>query len=203
MKQDEGAPAPAGTIEAPVEQLDLAAIIEVSQALSGEIIVEKLIDRFMKAAIEQAGAKRAVLVAVRGEELRTSAEAAVHGDEVTVQVRHHPARDAPALPDSLVRYSIRARDAVILDDAMSPNPFSADPYIVKYHVRSVLCLPLINQGKLIAILYLENNLTPHVFTPARVTVLKLLASQAAISLENTGLYRDLADRERKIRRLVD
>ena len=86
---------------------------------------------------------------------------------------------------------------------MSQNPFSADPYIAKYNVRSVLCLPLINQGKLIGILYLENNLTPHVFTPDRVTVLKLLASQAAISLENTGLYRDLADREAKIRRLVD
>src|SRR5262249_57352234 len=130
MKQDEGAPAPAGTIEAPVEQLDLAAIIEVSQALSGEIIVEKLIDRFMRAVIEQAGAERAVLVAVRGEELRTSAEAAVHGNEVTVQVRQHPARDAVALPDSLIRYTIRTRDPVVLDDAMAQGPFSADPYIV-------------------------------------------------------------------------
>src|SRR5262249_15926908 len=115
----------------------------------------------------------------------------------------HPARDAVALPDSLIRYSIRARDAVILDDAMSQNPFSADPYIANYHSRSVLCLPLINQGKLIGTLYLENNLTPYVFTPDRVTVMKVLASQAAISLENTGLHRDLADREVKIRRLVD
>jgi PAS domain S-box-containing protein len=69
--------------------------------------------------------------------------------------------------------------------------------------RSILSLPLINQGKLIGILYLENNLTPRVFTPARVTVLKVLASQAAISLENSQLYRDLEDREGKIRRLVD
>jgi PAS domain S-box-containing protein len=92
---------------------------------------------------------------------------------------------------------------VILDDAMSQNPFPADSYIAKYHARSILCLPLITQGKLIGILYLENNLAPHVFTAARVTVLKVLASQAAISLENTGLYRDLEDRERKIRRLVD
>jgi PAS domain S-box-containing protein len=203
LRQDARAPAPMGMIEAPVEQLDLATVIEVSQALSGEIDVENLIDRFMRAAIEQAGAERALLVAVRGEELRSSAEAAVHGDEVTVQVRQHPARDAVALPDSLVRYSIRTRDPVVLDDAMAPNPFAADPYIVTHHVRSVLSLPLINQGKLIAILYLENNLTPHVFTPGRVTVLKVLASQAAISLENAGLYRDLADREGKIRRLVD
>src|SRR5262249_17010380 len=91
----------------------------------------------------------------------------------------------------------------ILDDAMSQNPFSADPYIVERRARSVLCLPLINQGKLIGILYLENNLTPRVFTPERTTVLKMLASQAAISLENTQLYRDLEDREGKIQRLVD
>src|SRR5262249_6049784 len=161
---------PSGTIEAPVEHLDLATIIEVTQALSGEMIVEKLVDRFMRVAMEQAGAERAVLVAVRGEELRTSAEAAVRGNEVIVQVRQHPATDGVALPASLIRYSIRARDPVVLDDAMSQNPFSADPHIVKYRVRSVLCLPLINQGNLIGILYLENNLTPHVFTPDRVAM---------------------------------
>jgi PAS domain S-box-containing protein len=92
---------------------------------------------------------------------------------------------------------------VILDDASSQNPFSADHYMVQRRPRSILTLPLINQGKLISILYLENNLTPHVFTPDRITVLKVLASQAAISLENTRLYRDLEDRERRIRRLVD
>src|SRR5262249_38713721 len=91
----------------------------------------------------------------------------------------------------------------ILDDASSQNPFAADPYIVGPRARSILCLPLINRGKLIGILYLENNLTPRVFTPERITVLKVLASQAAISLENSRLYGDLADREGKIRRLVD
>jgi PAS domain S-box-containing protein len=202
LRQDKR-PAAMSTIEAPVEHLDLATIVEVSQALSSEIIVDKLIDRFMRAAIEHAGAERAVLVAVRGEELRTSAEAVVRGNEITVQVREHPARDALALPDSLIRYSIRAREPVVLGDACSRSSFCDDPYIVKYRVHSVLCLPLINQGKLIGILYLENNLTPHAFTPDRVTMLKVLASQAAISLENTQLYRDLADREGKIRRLVD
>jgi PAS domain S-box-containing protein len=107
------------------------------------------------------------------------------------------------LPESLVRYAMRTRETMILDDASSQNPFSADPYIVQRRARSILCLPLINQGKLTGILYLENNLTPRVFTADRVTVLKVLASQAAISLENTRLYRDLADREGKIRRLVD
>src|SRR5712691_10088695 len=98
---------------------------------------------------------------------------------------------------------MRTREIVILDDASSQTPFSADPYIVQCRAHSILCLPLINQTKLIGILYLENNLTPHVFTPDRVTVLKVLASQAAISLENSQLYRDLEDREGKIRRLVD
>ena len=110
---------------------------------------------------------------------------------------------AVALPQSLIRYAVRTRETVILDDASSQNPFSADPYIVQRRARSVLCLPLINQGKFIGILYLENNLTRHVFTPDRVAVLKVLASQAAISLENTRLYRDLEDREGKIRRLFD
>jgi PAS domain S-box-containing protein len=75
--------------------------------------------------------------------------------------------------------------------------------IVQRHAHSILCLPLINQTKLIGILYLENNLTPYAFTPGRVTVLKVLASQATISLENTCLYRDLEDREARIRRLVE
>jgi PAS domain S-box-containing protein len=92
---------------------------------------------------------------------------------------------------------------VILDDAAAQNPFSADPYICRHQPRSILCLPLITQTKLIGVLYLENNLTPRVFAPARIAVLKLLASQAAIALENSRLYRDLAEREAKIRRLVD
>ena len=105
---------------------------------------------------------------------------------------------ATVLPESLVRYVIRTQEIVILDDASSHNPFSADPYIVESYLRSILCLPLINQGKLTGILYLENNLTPGVFTPDRVAVLRVLASQAAISLENSRLYRDVADREGKI-----
>ena len=107
------------------------------------------------------------------------------------------------MPESIVHYVVRTQESVILDDASAQNPFSADPYIRRHHARSILCLPLINQAKLIGVLYLENNLTPHVFTPTRIAVLKLLASQAAISLENTRLYRDLEEREAKIRRLVD
>jgi PAS domain S-box-containing protein len=98
---------------------------------------------------------------------------------------------------------IRTRQSVILDDASAQNPFPADEYILKKHARSVLCLPLVKQAKLIGVLYLENNLASHVFTSSRISVLELLASQAAISLENARLYSDLQEREARIRRLVD
>jgi PAS domain S-box-containing protein len=110
---------------------------------------------------------------------------------------------AAFLPESVVRYVMRTRENVILGDATAENPFSADPYMRRHRVRSIVCLPLVNQTKLIGVIYLENNLTAHVFTSERITVLKVLASQAAISLENTRLYRDLENREAKIRRLVD
>jgi PAS domain S-box-containing protein len=200
--RDERALGPTGTIEAPVEQLDLATVIKVSQAVSGEMVLEKLIDGLLRAAIEHAGAERGLLICPQGEELQIDAEAIIRGADVIVQLRDG-GYTAVMLPESLIRYAIRTRETVIIDDASSQNPFSADPYIVRHRARSVLCLPLINQGKLIGVLYLENNLMPHVFTPDRVTVLKVLASQAAISLENTRLYRDLEDREGKIRRLVD
>src|SRR4029077_19797036 len=100
-------------------------------------------------------------------------------------------------------YVLRTQESVILDDATTENPFSADPYIRQHNSRSILCLPLINQAKLIGVLYLENNLTPRVFAPTRIALLKVLASQAAISLENSRLYGDLREQEARIRRLVD
>jgi GAF domain-containing protein len=110
---------------------------------------------------------------------------------------------AAVLPQSVLHYVLRTQQSVILDDAMTQSSFAADPYIRQRQARSILCLPLRNQTRLIGVLYLENNLAPRVFAPARIGVLKLLASQAAISLENTRLYRDLEEREAKIRRLVD
>ncbi|GGF49287.1 hypothetical protein GCM10011611_64640 [Aliidongia dinghuensis] len=204
LRQHGGAPRPSGTIEAPVEQLDLATVIKVSQAVSGEMVLEKLMDRLMRAAIEQAGAERGLLISLQGDALQIDAEATAQGENVAVHVPDRGAcAVAVALPHSLIRYAARTLETVILDDALLQNAFSADSYIVQHHSRSILCLPLINQGKLNGILYLENNLAPRVFTPLRITVLKVLASQAAISLENTRLYRDLEDREAKIRRLVD
>jgi PAS domain-containing protein len=90
---------------------------------------------------------------------------------------------------------VRTQESVMLDDASAENPVAADPYIRQHHAPSMLCLPLMNRGTLIGVLYLENHLSPHVFNPARIAVLKLLASRAAISLENARLYRDAQQME--------
>jgi PAS domain S-box-containing protein len=190
------------TIAAPVDQLDLATVIKASQTLSSEIVFDKLIDTLMRTAIEQAGAQRGLLILPRGVEQRIEAEATTNGDTIIVHLQEAAIAGA-AVPESIIHYVVRTQESVILDDASVQNPFSADTYIRRHPSRSILCLPLINQTKLIGLLYLENNLAPHVFTPKRMAVLKLLASQAAISLENTRLYRDLEEREAKIRRLVD
>jgi PAS domain S-box-containing protein len=201
LKQDGRAPGPMGTIEAPIEHLDLATVLKVSQAMSGDIVLEKLLETLMRTAIEQSGAVRGLLILSRGAGLRIAAEATT-GDTIVIELRDEPLA-ATSLPESVVHYVLRTRESVILDDAASSAPFAADPYISQHQARSVLCMPLLNQGQFLGVLYLENNLTPRIFAPARITVLKLLAAQAAISLENTRLYRDLAEREAKIRRLVD
>jgi PAS domain S-box-containing protein len=193
---------PTSTMGASVERLDLATVIKVSQAVSGEVVLDKLLDTLMRTAIEQAGAERGLLILPRGVEPRIEAEATTGGDTVVVALRDQPVT-ASVLPESVLHYVLRARESVILDDAATQPPFAEDPYIRRRQARSILCLPLLNQAKLIGVLYLENNLAPRVFSPARLAVLKLLASQAAISLENTRLYRDLAEREAKVRRLVE
>jgi GAF domain-containing protein len=121
---------------------------------------------------------------------------------VTVVLRQASVTAAD-LPSSVLHYVLRTKEGVLLHDASGQNPFAADEYIRGHHPRSVLCLPLLKQTRLLGLLYLENNLTPHAFTPARMAVLKLLASAAAISIENTRLYSDLQEREARVRRLVD
>ena len=190
------------TMLAPVEHLDLATVIKVSEAVSGEIVLEKLIDTLARTAVEHAGAERGVLILPRGNEYWVEAEVTTGSDKVEVHLRHTSVTAAD-LPESVFRYVLRTRESVLLHDASAENPFSADDYIREHHARSVLCLPILKQTRLLGVLYLENNLTVDAFTPARMAVLKLLASEAAISMENAHLYRDLAGREARIRRLVD
>jgi PAS domain S-box-containing protein len=202
LRTERPEPGSVGTIGAPVEHLDLATVIKVSEAVSGEMVLEKLIDTLMRTAIEQAGAERGLLILSHGTEPRIEAEATTSGDRVMVQLREVLVT-AAELPQSVLHYVLRTRECAILDDAAVQSPFATDPYVNQSQARSILCLPLINHAKLVGALYLENTLAPHVFAPARIAVLKLLASQAAIALENARLYRDVSEREAKIRRLVD
>jgi PAS domain S-box-containing protein len=201
------------TIGTPVEQLDLATVMKVSHAVSEEIVLEQLIKTLMVIAIEHAGAQRGLLILPFGEEYRIVAEAKTGADQVEVHAQQ--ATVAPSdLPDSLLRYVLRTQESVILDDASSQpqsgqlgrhgpavaggskaeSPetlFTEDEYVRHRRPKSILCLPLVKQAKLVGLLYLENNLASGVFTPRRLEMLELLASQAAISLDHARLYADL------------
>jgi PAS domain S-box-containing protein len=190
------------TLKAQLGLGDLATVVKVSQALSREIELDKLINTLMGLALEHAGADRGLLILPGDDGLRIEAEAKAVRDALDVRFRQ--ARVAPReLPESVLRDVIRTQDSVLLDDAAGQSPYSEDTYIRENQCRSIVCLPLTTLGNLAGVLYLENNLTRQVFTSARIAVLKLLASQAAIALQNARLYRDLAEREAKIRRLVD
>jgi len=180
----------------------LAGIVKASHALSSEIEFPKLIERLMTIALENAGADHGLLILPAGNEYLIQAEARATGHQFEVAMRQEPITQT-ACSESLVRHVIRKQETTILDDTTKPNPFSGDCYLRNRQSKSILCLPLIEQRGLVGVLFLENSLTSHAFSPARIAVLELLAAQAAISLENTHLYSDLQERESKIRRLVE
>ena len=175
------------TIEAPLEQVDLDAVAEMIRTISGEIVFERLVDKLMTLVVEHAGAQRGLLVLSRDGELRLEAAASAKDDGILVQ-RLVRAIQSTDLPLAVVHEAIERRQPVVVEDASLPNPFAADAYIATRRPRSLLCLPLIRQTELVGVMYLENNLASRVFTPPRNAVLELLSSQAAISLQNAGLY---------------
>jgi PAS domain S-box-containing protein len=121
---------------------------------------------------------------------------------VTVALHEAPLTAAD-LSVSVFQYVLRTGETVLLNDAALGGAFSNDDYLRQHHVRSVLCMPLLEQARPVGVLYLENRLTAGAFTPARMALLKLLVSEAAISIENARLYRDLQEREARVRRLID
>ncbi len=178
------------TIGAQVRELDVETVVKASQALSSEIVLNKLIEKLMRIAVEHAGAERGLLILLHGDEPRIEAAAVSGHSEVEVNVRQTILSPLD-LPESAIQYAMRTGERVVLDDASVRNLYSEDVYVKQKRPRSVLCLPIVKQTKLIGALYLENNLTPRAFTSDRVSVLELLASQAAISLENANLYAGL------------
>ena len=202
LRTEAAATGRADTIQAASDSLDLARVTRISEAVASEIVLERLIDVLMRTSVEQAGADRGLLILPRGDDYLIAAEVTSSSAGVEVKLGRASVTTND-LPEALFRYAWRTRESVLLDDALHGSPFAEEAYIGRFQVQSVLCLPIVKQTRLIGLLYLENRLTPHAFTPARMTILKLLASQAAISIENASLYRDLAQREAKIRRLVD
>jgi predicted ATPase/signal transduction histidine kinase len=184
-------PAPGAMFGVPPEYFDVGAMFQASQALSSEIVLDRLIETLMRITIEHAGAERGLLVLLRHGEPRLAAEASTREDRVEV-VREERTVARRDLPEAALHYVLRSHTSVLVDDAMSDDgPFLDDDYLRLRTPRSVLCMPLIKQATLVGVLYLENGVAPQAFTRRRIAVLEFLASQAAISLENAYLYADL------------
>ncbi|HEC86172.1 MAG TPA: response regulator, partial [Thioploca sp.] len=174
------------------EVLDLATVMKASQAISGEMVLDKLLKNLMKTVIENAGAQKGFLILKNAEgEWVIEAEGVVDSDDVTT--RQSVPIDSEELSAAIVNYVARTQESVVLNDAVNEGEFTADTYIIAQQPKSLLCTPLLNQGKLSGILYLENNLTTGAFTADRLDVLQLLSSQAAISIDNAKLYTEMAE----------
>ena len=174
-------------------QLDMMSVVKASQAVSGVMVLEALIEALLKIVIENAGAERGLLILQQGADYEIKAEASTTQEGVSVVFVNAQLsqQDLHKAPRSLLQYVLRTAEKILLDDASLQSQFSEDAYLHQMRPKSVLCLPLLKQSKLVGLLYLENRLTPGVFTPDRIAVLELLASQAAISIENATLYHNL------------
>lgn len=183
-----GAGAPAATILVQSEQLDLLSVVKASQSISGEMVLDRLVHTLLEVVLEQGGAERGCILVWREGRLRIAAEASSGEDgTVTRILREDPRSSGPIVPPSIIAYVERTRERVIVDDAAGSPRYAADPYVSRARPRSVLCLPIVRQAEVIGALYLENNLVVGAFTPDRLMVLDVIASQAAISLENALL----------------
>jgi histidine kinase len=190
---------PTTTESAETQVLDLATVIKASQALSSEILLDKLLVKFIKILIENAVAQRGLLIQEKDGNALIQVEGTVNELEVKIVpsslVELHQ-RFSPAI----VNYVKRTRESLVIADAENDSRFANDVYVANNKPRSILCVPSLHQGKLIGILYLENNLVTDAFTPDRMEVVKILTSQAAIALENARLYdemkQEMAQRQR-------
>lgn len=173
------------------KELDLSTIIKASQALSGEVHLDKLLSNLMQVLLENAGAEKFYFI-IPDPAGKWKIEAQCTGERC--QLISKSATENQVIPISLVNYVQRTQETLAIDDATTETRFSSDPYIIQQRPKSILCSPLINQGKLVGILYLENNLTAGAFTRDRLEVLNIISAQAAISIENARLYQTLEEK---------
>jgi PAS domain S-box-containing protein len=184
------------------EGLDLASVMKASQAISGEIVLDKLLGRLMNIVIENAGAQKGALVLESGGKLLIEAEGGLEQENVPV-LHSVPVEESNNLSSAIVNYVARTWEYVVLNNAALEGRFTNDPYILTCRPKSVLCAPIIHKSVLSGILYLENNLITDAFTIERMEMLKLLTSQIATSLENARLYKNLEESELRYRELYE
>ncbi len=181
------------------EVLDLTTILKASQAISGEIKLENLLTNLMKIVIENAGAQKGCLILEKEENWVIEAQGTIDQETINIlqsipieSIDHD--NSIPLLPTKIIYYVARTKETIVVNDATLSGQFTTDPYIVAKQTKSILCTPLLNQGQIKGIVYLENNLTTGAFTDERVELLNILAAQAAISIDNSRLYQTLEQR---------
>ncbi len=185
-----------------IDSFDINSVIKASQAISGEIVLGRLLEKLMNILIENAGARKGLLVLEESETGALMVEA--RGEDGLVQSDcSQPLNQCRDLSISIVNYVARTQENVVLKDALGEGLFVSDPYVMAHRPKSVLCMPILFQGKTIGILYLENNLSSGAFTEDRLNVLKMLSSQAAISIQNAQFYTRLQESNRTLEQKVE
>lgn len=177
------------------DSLDLTTVISASQAISGEIHLGKLLTTMLKRSMENAGAERGFMVLENKGDLFVEAERDICRDEISV-LRSIPLDDHDGLSHAIVNYTARTKEILLLDNAAASGDFTRDPYVLKHLPKSILCLPVLNLGRLSAVIYFENNQTTRAFSEQRIELVKILASQAAIAIENSRLYEKMEENVR-------
>ncbi|WP_437757895.1 AAA family ATPase [Sorangium sp. So ce1389] len=188
--------APTVTFAVRAEQFDVLSVVKASQSISGELKLPRLLETLLRIAVEHAGAEEGCVLLVREDHPWI---AAIEMPGGAVRLAGSDEARSAAMPQSLLNYVRRSHERVLLDDAAARHPFMEDEYFRRKRPRSVLCLPIVRQA-LVGLLYLENNLVTGAFTPGRLSVVELLASQSAISLENAMLYSELEQENAERRR---
>ncbi|APR79008.1 Signal transduction histidine kinase CheA [Minicystis rosea] len=166
--------------------LDMSSVLKASQAISGEIVLDRLLDALMRILVENAGARRGVLLLLHDGRLVVEAEHRV-GEAAVHMLGATPLEDRSDVPSSVITYVARTRETVLLDDRTTDGPFGRDRCFAHAAPRSSLAAPIVHKGHLAGVIYLENDLTRSAFTPDHVEIIRLLSAQAAVSIENALL----------------
>ncbi|HMZ29272.1 MAG TPA: ATP-binding protein [Thauera aminoaromatica] len=191
-----------GGLDETNHSFDLSSVIEASQAISDEIVLERLIERLLQLALTSAGAQRGALALSRDRHLRVEAIAGLEeGSTLMCSLALEAATSR--VPVSVLNYVARTGEALVLGDAPRQQMFAHDPYIRSQAPRSLLCMPILYHGELTALLYLEHRLGRDIFDQQRLKTLRILAAQAAISIENAKLYLGLQQSEQAYRSLYE